>query len=302
MKYLLPLLLLSVFCRGQKLPDDVMVTAYTLYNEVNDGPCLISDCLKNRSTYIAYATAESSDKTFIDNLLKLKKKAYKKASLNYYCDDEMIGGMPINNMFVISGTNIADTVFTDYTNQKIFFPDKQKAYVDKDKQLINSFPENIREFYDFDFKSHVRAMVTGKFDSIPANLIKHQSLPLSDFIKNFKINPKSFKLISTDTLYSEVERIYTSATDTITINKEFTIQINDQKSEWDIGGLHLGDNEQILKKKFPLSTQLYNITEVRFEDLKRRYSYAIRIEDNSGFVEFNIIHAKIAAITIYYDK
>jgi len=302
MKYILPFLLLSVICFGQKLPDDVKVTAYRLYNEADDGPCSIREYVKYPDFFGAYSTAESSDKVFIKKLLELNKKASKKVSLDYYCTERGYGGLSVPNMLVINGRNIVDTLFIDNTNQKIFFPDKQKAYVDKNKELINSFPENIREFYAFDFKSHVRAMVIGKLDSIPANLIKHKSKPLPDFIKNFKISPKSFKLISTDTLYSEVERIYASATDTITINKEFMLQIKDSKSGWDISGLHLGDNEQILKNKFPLSTKVYNITEVRFEDIKRRYSYAIRIEDNSGFVEFNIVDAKVAAITIYYDK
>jgi hypothetical protein len=316
MKYLLPLLLLSLICHAQQLPDDVKVTAYRLYHWWHDGPCSIATYVKISQEWPyderpgTYATAESSDKSFINGLLVLKKRAWKKAKIDYYCGDggDGIGVYPqdpVPNMFVISGTNIADTLFTDETNQQIFFPDKQMAYFDKGKQLIKSFPPIIKELYDHDFDSQRDAMYAENFDVVSHEMIVKQDEPLKDFLNRFKDSREPFNLIRVDSVsVSEgIELLYTYGYkgDTISFDDSWkTIKVYDKDSDWVIGDIRIGDTEEALKKTFPRSTRIPFICKIRFEDIKRVYYYPVNIKDNNGEVLFYIKDNIVESISIHY--
>ena len=300
MKYLLPFLLLGIICYSQKLPDDVKVTAYYIYQEANDGPCLISESLKSRENYISYATAESTDKEFAQKLLELKKYVSKRTSEYYPCYKRMIGGMPVPKMLVITATNLADTLFTDDTGQKIFFPEKQKVYIDKDKKLISLFPEIIREFHDYDWDGKTMLMYTGVRDSIKEISIMKNEKPLPDFITSLRTSPLPYTLASRDSLYEKPREVYAADNDTITIHEEVELKISNPNSLWSIAGIKIGDTEEKLKGKFPLSAAIPFIYKIRFEDIKRQYSYGVDFEGKKGRVEFFIKDHIIEGITIFY--
>lgn len=146
MKHLLLTLLSAIACFGQ---EKMHLTAYRLIDDVSitDGPCSIATYvkIKNVGFESCYATADSDDQQMINNLLEIKKKARRGKSREFYCEERMYGGETIHQMFVISGS-ITDTLFVDESSKWIVFPEKHKAYLDKDRKFKNALTGIIKEF------------------------------------------------------------------------------------------------------------------------------------------------------------
>jgi hypothetical protein len=302
MKYLLILLLLSLSCHAQKLPDDVKVTAYRLILPDNDGYSCVASYVKGKR-YGTYVTVDADNKNFIESLLRFRKEYEKKGDLSFPCFRGTVQCDFIPNMIVLAGEKISDTIFADDTMQKLYFANSSNGYFDKDKSFIKLLQGNIKEFYDYDFKRHILGMFSDKRDAIPENLIFNSGKSMPEFLKQFKSNPAPFKLVSSDSVYydNSIKYIYAYHKDTIVIQGfSARLDLENPKSSWSVHGLKIGDSEEALKKKFPLSTKFSTIIEIRFEDIKRRYAYSVDFEDKNGSVNFVVADGKIESIHVMY--
>ncbi|KOS07266.1 hypothetical protein AM493_15390 [Flavobacterium akiainvivens] len=282
------------------------LTAYRLIDELTDGPCSVVTFVKypSEAFLFTYITAESSNQDFINKLLNLKKAALKWKSREFYCEEGILGGETIPHMFVISGT-FTDTIFTDKTNQWIIFPDKQKAYFNKDRLLNNAFTGSCKDLFGEFLNRQINAVYRDDYeqDSIPANSISYQGKPLDMFIDNFNNDHGTFKLLEPEAnKWAAFDTAYYSESDTIYFSRDLiAVVITNPDSGWDINGIKQGDAEKKLIDKYPVSTQipLFSLSTIRIEDIKRLYYYRIRLKDEFGSLIYDIKDNKIEKVTIY---
>ena len=301
MKYITLTLFFCFACLGQ---EKAHLTAYRLVGEVTDGPCSVKEYVKYNAVekYVwrdTFVTAESDDQQLIHNLLDIKKKAPRGKSRDFYCKERSMGGESIHNMFVFSGS-VTDTIFTDSSNKWIIFPDRQKAYLDKDLKFTKALTGIIKEFMEYDFKTPILAHFhTEGRDSIPTGSVLHRGRSGVAFLNNIVKNAEGYSLFKTDTIYSRIKKIYVQGNDSIEFYEDkITVDISDTNTGWDIDGIKPGEPESKLFEKYPASTQLKMIYLMRFEDIKRKYFYTVLLSNGKGYISYFIKDKKIECITI----
>ena len=301
MKHLLLLIILfTTACFAQ----NVKVTAYRLVHDHEDGPCSVKTYVENPlMSYQTYVTAESDDSIFAENLLKLKKEARKWRKTDYFCSARVIGGSMIHNMFVISYNGVNDTILSTLYNDMIIFPGEEKAYSDKKEVLKKMLPRNITEFFKHDFRSQIRSLYfPEENDSITSDKILYQEKhAIKIFNKDFEKDTGKFKLVNRDSLYNDIEREYAFNNDTIFFHEDdIKITITNPDSGWNVGGLKVGDTEELLKSKYPESTKIQKYSLIRYEDIQRQYFYWVILKEKKGNITYFIKDHLIEKIKIYY--
>lgn len=288
MKKILFLLLITSLAYSQ---DKAKVTAYRLIEGFDDGPCSIKSYVKYHNEFSeSYVTAESNDSIFIQNLLKLKTTAKKWQKRQHGCargwDMDMIP-----NMFVIESGFKKDTVFTYYGNDRIIFPEKNVAYLDKEEVLRKMLPKNIKDFFEHDFLSQLRSKsFLEKNDSVTADKILLNGKRATEiFDVDFDIHPGNFRKIREIPLDNYTEKTYTFNNDTVyQYDKQVKITITNSNSGWDVGGLKVGDSEKKLIALYPLSTSIQKYYHIRYEDNVRNYFYWVLLADKKGSITYFI--------------
>lgn len=295
MKYLL-LLFFTVTCFAQ----NTKITVYRLVNEDDDGPCSISSYVKyHNEGFLNYVTAESNDSIFAKNLLSLKKISKKWRKTNLFCKPRIIGGNMIHNMFIIDHKGKQDTILATYNNEMIVFNNETKAYIDKNRVLEKMLPQNIKEFFDHDFKKQIMALYIRENDSVPFNKILYKESMRDFSIEDFKNQSDKFKFISSDSLYENIRLKYTDGNDTIQFYKNrIDISITSSNSNWNIDQVKPGDSEELLFQKYPISTKIPKFYLIRYKDIKRKYFYSVELIGNKGNITYLIKDRIIEKIEI----
>jgi hypothetical protein len=298
MKYVIIALMFYYSCFAQ---DKMHLTAYRMIDENNDGPCSVKSYVKYHGSEFAhaYVTAESDDPLLIKNLLSIKKHAKQWEGKDFFCPERSVGGEPIPQMIVISGIK-NDTIFIDDTNQWIIFPDKNKAYFDKDSMLKNCYTGIIKEFIEYDFRTPIRAQfyINDK-DSLSTGAILYRKRSGTAFLNNFTTDPDTYNHIKTDTANGEIKKMYIHGNDSICVYKrQATVIVSDSNTRWDIGDIKPGDTEAKLFKKYPASTKVKLIYLMRFEEIRHMYYYHVLLKDNAGSIAYFIKDKKVEKIRI----
>lgn len=286
MKHLL-LLFFTVTCFAQ----NTKIIAFRLVNEDDDGPCSIISYVKwHNEGFQNYVTAESSDSTFAENLLSLKKISKKWKKRNHFCESRTIGGDMTHNMFTIEYKGKRDTILTTYNNEMIVFPGTGIAYVDENQVLKKMFTGNIKEFFEHDFNKQIRALFMPENDSITSDKILYKGEPAINFIsKDFKSQLSQFKHISSDSVYNEIKRKYAYTNDTVQFYKNnIDITLTSPDSNWNIDWVKPGDSEELLFQKYPTSTKIPKYNLIKYEDIKRKYFYWVELIGNKGSITYHI--------------
>lgn len=302
MKTLLLFLLLTTFCFAQ----NAKVTAYRLVETVDDGPCSIVSYINwAEGGLLSYATAESYDQELIKNLITIKKQAKKWKKSDCGCNGRyglQWGSIP--NMYVIESKNGNDTLFTNRNNTQVIFPKYQAGHEDKEGVLAKALTGNIKEFFEHDFSSQIRSLFfPEENDSITADKVLYEGKPVHNFItKDFENNTGNFRLVSSESFYGSIERKYAFANDTIRFyQKDSNAIISDPDSRWNIDGIKVGDHEELLKQKYPKSTEIQKYYHIRYEDIKRKYFYWVLLTDKKGSITYFIKDHVIDKIEVNLD-
>jgi len=290
MKYLFFLLCLNI-CQAQ---DYKKVTAYRIVEESEDGPCSIVSYIRSREFGSVY-TAESEDQEMIKKLLALKKQAKKWKKTGFWCTERLIGGMTVDNMFVFEGSKANDTLFTTNVDHLVVFLDKQVAYKDRDSAIYKALNKHFKGFFDRNFKEEYYGIWDMVLDSISVNKLYYKDKPIALVrFPDIKKYTKTVKLI--DTLESNSDSIkdyyntYQTDLDTIEFKNDDTIQyviVNDP-STFLVGGIKVGDSEQVIADKYPASAKHAIPVSTRFEEMEYKYAYKIRLENGKGTVSITI--------------
>lgn len=304
MKYFYFLLFCFSLCSAQKYDR---VTAYKIVNEHDDSPCSVAKFVKYATEFGEVFTAESTDQTMIKNLLAVKKNAKKYGKKSkFYCHERMIGGDMIDNMFVFEGaTN--DTLFTTNYNHLIVFPHKDIAYTDNDFHVNKALTGDMKAFYERDFVKELRPISRRILDSVTFEKIiycgKIAKNINSEYIKS---KAKEFKLIDIDTIGTENSEKY---------SEEYSVDNNIVKFDTDrfvksitatnklltIDGIAVGDSENVITSKYPLSAKVPYPNGTTYEEIKHNYEYTIYLAGGKGAIFFKIKNKVITEITIDFD-
>lgn len=292
MKHLL-FVLFTTACFAQK----AKVTAYRLVNENDDGPCSIMTYVKwPEKGLMNYVTAESTDASFAQNLLELKKTAKKWNKQHHVCKPGTLGGDMTHNMFVIEYQGKNDTILATYDNSKIVFPGVAKSYIDGKGVLKSMFPENIRAFFDYDFNKQIHSWFTEKSDSISVDKVYFRNENVYGLTEQKFKQRYENRLIVADTSFQTrkdftIRKTYLSETDTLSFDNSGRLDeiiIDNIDSDCTVDGLKVGDNENTLILKYPNSAKAKVFYNIRFEDLLRIYYYSVDLQYNKGRISFYI--------------
>ncbi|MBE98851.1 hypothetical protein [Flavobacterium coralii] len=288
----------SVFSNAQQNH----LKAYRLVNPHTDGPCSVKTYVQYEETdfFFTFVTADSDDQELIGRLLEVKKQSKKWNSRPFRCEDSFSSD-EIPDMFVISGA-VTDTIFTNVDNREIIFPDESRAYYDEENMLESAFTGIVKEFFDYDFKKSIWALFLPEKDSISIDNIFYKEKPIANSLKYFKRDLEGFKLISTDSVYGGIEKLYTCKKDTISISeRDFTIMINDLKSDWVVDNTRVGMSESELFIKYPVSTKIKLFSKTKFEDIKREYFYWLGVANTDIHIVFKIKDNIIDSIMLSFN-
>jgi hypothetical protein len=184
----------------------------------------------------------------------------------------------------------------------IIFPNKKVAYTDKKHLLKKSFPKEIKNLYNHNFSQQIRSLVIRENDSISTNKVIYEGKLISNIINSeFENHPGKFKLVSKDSLFNDIERIYTYDKDTIRYHRTIEIIITNPDSDWNVGGLKIGDTEEKFRTKYPTSARVQKYYNIRYEDIIRQYFYWVMLSDNKGSITYFIKDQAIEKIEIDYN-
>lgn len=208
--------------------------AYRIVNDIDHRPCNVKSYLNDKVAIeytLPYVTAETNDEQLIERLLAIKKQAPSWNARAFYCSEKMLSGESIPTMFIIRTGTKMDTIFTTHNNIEIVFPDENKAYTDKKNLLKSVLSGTIKEFFEHDFRKRFRALFIPEIDTVSVDKIFYKGKLIKDFLKDFENDSNDFRLVSTDSVSDDIERVYAYDNDTISIYKgKVIITANNLKS------------------------------------------------------------------------
>jgi hypothetical protein len=295
MKILTTLLFLTTLCFAQNKPK---LTAYRLVNPHDDGPCSIKYYVDNEEFFLAYVSAESTDKQLIDKLLTIKKQAKKWKKKSHFCSTRMRGGDLTTGMFVIESGAGNDTILTTYDYGALVFPGKEIAYIDKEHVLYKALTGNVKEFFEYDFNNQIRSWFTIKGDSINHDRVTYKGKSIYGLTEELFKKQYTNKRLEDERSYHVY--LHDANTYLFSDNRLKEVTIETPNSNWVIDGVQTGDNESILLTRYPNSAKAQLFNDVRFEDIKRKYHYSIILKGSKGSIDFYIEDKIIEKIVVSF--
>jgi hypothetical protein len=309
MKQFCFLLLFCTLCTAQENYENyTKVTAYRLVDEYEDGPCtVLSYIIQERKTGKYIQAAESYDAKLAYGLLRYKKEAVAQWTKNVLpCN----GNQPVPNMYVVEVNKFKDTIFTTANNCSLFFPKGNIDYFDGHNSINAILPQEMTAFFDHDYKTE---FASRQIDSIPYATVLINNKPLyKSTRKSFEKTIHKFQLVKTDSVFdpdsehkeywlNDMQIQFDGKQGQISQLTATRVSYNfPEKHVLTIDGILLGDEEEKLYEKFPLSTK-YRNWGAAFNDLNNNYAYEVGLKGSfNGYVTFFIRNRRITMIEINF--
>ncbi len=126
MKYILPFLLLSLYCTAQNYDNYVKITAVRIVDPDREGHTLITGFIKD-DAYLGnrLQALQDDDEQLAFALLNLKKEARQWDKRLLPNNNGRDTPLKVPNMYVVQINRHRDTIFTTHNNASIYFPDEQ---------------------------------------------------------------------------------------------------------------------------------------------------------------------------------
>jgi len=300
MKYFCFLLLCFSLCQAQTYNK---VTAYKIVSEPDDGPCSIATYVKHASEFGGVFSAQSTDQTMIQNLLMVKKNAKNHGKKRkFYCREGMIGGDMIYNMFVFHGKK-NDTLFTTYPENLIVLPHKYIAYTDDDMLVNKALTGDMKTFYERDFGKELGFISRRDLDSVNVEkILYHGKIAKNLYLEDIKSKANDFKLIDIDSISTRNSEKYSADNDTIKFDANRLVKsIAAYNTALTIDGVTVGDSEEVIISKYPLSAKVPYPNGITYDEIKHNYEYIVCLAGEKGRIFFKIENKIITKITIDFD-
>lgn len=303
MKYIILLLAISASCLAQ-----TKVTAYRLIVESDDGPCSVKNYVETYDSdiFLYYVMAEFDDEILVNKLLSIKQQSKNWKSIGFNCNDGVIGGDIIHNMFVIENKGKNDTIFTTRGNGQIVFPDENKAFIDKSYILNKALTGSIKEFFEYNFGKDLQGMLFGEeLESISVESVVYKEKNLYGYTKE-KFEEEFGNLIFAEEIesYPEGQILYEFEGNFYTFDVNgllIRIDVLTANTSWQFDNQNIGSKVEALKKDYPISMSFNVIYTVKFEDFKKENLHWIMLEEDKGALNYWIKDGKLDGYEIYFD-
>ncbi len=310
MKYILPFLLLSLYCTAQNYDNYVKITAVRIVDPDREGHTLITGFIKD-DAYLGnrLQALQDDDEQLAFALLNLKKEARQWDKRLLPNNNGRDTPLKVPNMYVVQINRHRDTIFTTHNNASIYFPDEQMEYIDKNNSLNSLLNEKVCSFTERNFKEE---FIYHRNDSISASTMLLNGKPVFGHTrKSFNNRIKRFQRVTTDSIF-EGGNVIT--------DKQFWINNYKLKFEgklksieaflvpgakyvedvaFSAGGIQLEDSEDKLAETFPCSLEYRNMNATVY-DINNNYYYTVHLVNGKGYVLFFIKNKRVDRIEVTF--
>lgn len=308
-----------------KQKDDSYIILNRIYNEPCDGPCNLF--LYDVHTEIASKKVKCSS-DLIQEFKKLKESSFKWKKSSESCRQGWIGLMRIENQLILKSNTYLDTIYfnlNDYHqllidyNGDSYIDSKGKIYktLSKNKELKDFFDAPIRKFFqEMDYNGFTIDSINVNDFTIDNHMIYNQNVKKIDSIVKFRTltyTEEEQRIFTGEVDYTknyECFSISNNSTNTFNFNQNGLIdeiKIEESDSYINSGILSIlnfkiGDNEQKLKEKFPLSCKYIDYSREYFRNAKGIYLVEVKFIDEKGYLVFYLKDGLITSIEVdfYY--
>jgi len=313
-----------------KQKDDSYIILNRIYNEPDDGPCNLF--LYDVHTEIASKKVKCSS-DLIQEFKKLKESSFKWKKSSESCRQGWIGMMRIENQLVLKSNTYLDTIYFNLNDyHQLLIDYNGYSYIDTKGKIYKILSKNkeLKDFFDAPIRKYFYEMIldSGYFviDSINVNEIKidnqivyNQNVKKLDSIAKFE----SLTYTEEERRFNEkieINKNYESfsvsknSTNNFYFNQNYLIDKIEIKEIIDkderfinrdffyVLDIKIGDNEQKLKEKFPLSCNYIDYSREYFRNAKGIYLVEVKFIDKKGYVIFYLKEGLITSIEVdfYY--
>ena len=311
MKYLLPLLLLSIFCSAQQTYNNyTKVTAFRMVREEVHGPCTIKNYIKQTPAIGQKIQAcQFNDEKLAYALAGLKREARQWQKKPLKCNDS-IYGMAVPYMYVVEINRYRDTIYATSGNAGIFFPDEQVEYIDPNNRLDSLFSKDLVTFVNRDYYTE---LLIHKNDSLPVSKALLDDKPFFGRTrKGFEKNIMKFQLARTDSLFEplpHIQKEYWINNYKVRFGKKGVATVNaynlkavfPKKVAFAVGEISIGDPEEKLWENYPDSTFFRNWG-APLSDISNNYFYQVHFEKEKGYAIFYIKDKIVNEIEVTFPE
>jgi hypothetical protein len=311
-----------------KQKDDSYIILNRIYDEPSDGSCNLF--LDDYQLEIASKKVKCSSDLIAD-FKKLKESSLRWKKSSETCNERCRGCLRIENQLILKSDTYLDTIYfniNDYHqllidyNGNSYIDSKGKIYktLSKNKELKDFFDAPIREYYDKIYPSSENFVI----DSINVNefkidnqIVYNQNVKKLDSILKFE----SLTYTEEESRFNEkieITKNYESFSVSNNSTNNFYFNQNDLIDKIEIKEIidederfnnkyffyvldfKIGDSEQKLKEKFPLSCEYIYYSREYFRDKKGIYSVEVKFIDKKGYLVFYLKEGLITSIRINF--
>jgi hypothetical protein len=325
LKKLLPLLFLfSAPAFSQPFDDYTKITAFSIFDEPDDGPCSVHSYATNPefSTWVRQFEIVDCKEIILDLLAIQKESAHWKSN-EYECRPGSIGGNRVPYMVALQLNKFRDTLYFTDDLRSIFVPGKQRLFNDSEAKVRKALAKNVTlyEFFMTDFTALQRKAFqfeANALDSVALSDVSHKSLyglsieqvdkAIGGFDRKLQ-SVESIRLIDGSwetTIVSsadkdDVEYSFGDGQRIMMFQVYYNEDSFDDSRKASVLGFAAGDDEAKLVKRFPLSAQSFAIRKQYFKDSEGIYDLGINLRDDKGRIYFYLKDGKIIRIQVVFQ-
>ena len=323
--FTLLLLIFGVAVFAQHFEDYTKITAYTVYEEFDDGPCSVRGYVEEGEAFVKKVSIVDC-KEMILQLLDAKRKSGRWKSVDHFCRPGWIGGQLVPNMIVLEYNKFRDTIYMTEGLKCVFNPDKEKAYRDEKEEIRKILSKNrqLKAFVEADFATLYRTVLRNfesAKDSVDIaevfksdNLYNYSSEAIQRLVGDFDFKEKtiSYKKLdddswkSTETMlcdkdYAHFEfennRLEKVRVDSLYANDDRFINPNLST----VCRFKPGDSIKLLTARFPESAKNITIFRDYFPNEDGTYTLEVALKSKKGRVYYILEGDVISRIEVFFD-
>jgi hypothetical protein len=308
-----------------KQKDDSYIILNRIYEEPHDGSC---NLFLTNHTEIASKKVKCSADLIID-FKKLKESSFKWKKSSETCNEPCRGCLRIENQLILKSNKYLDTIYFNLNvYHKLLIDYNGNSYIDSKGEIYRTLSKNkeLKDFFDVpiqkyyreiypDYKDYVKDSINVNDFKIDNQIVYNQNISKLDSIVKFEsvtYTEEERRLSKKNEITKNYEcfSVSNNSFNTFNFNQNgliYEIKIEESDRYINSGILSIldfkiGDSEQKLKEKFPLSCKYIDYLREYFRYKNGIYSVEVKFIDKKGYVIFYLKEGLITSIEVdfYY--